>query len=618
LLYEAGSIRSLKVGADEIVRRIYFALRDRNWNTIAGRIGEEEIKVSDDEFVVSFVSAHESGPVRFHWRGEIRGGRDGRVSFVMDGTSVSSFQRNRVGLCVLHPMEIAGRSCTITHSDGTVETAAFPSLISPHQPFFAIRALEYSPSTRTSVSVEFEGDVFEMEDQRNWTDASFKTYSTPLDLPFPVELRAGTKIRQTVTVSPSVAGGGQTLRRSRPVAKTGIALRVDRNREFRVPDLGFVWQPFPSADPSPLLDRIRAVRPDFLRCDMHPGIETVSEICASLESAGNVGVLLELGLFMGNDEEADLLRVRRALEKARPAVKRILVFREGSKSTPAASLRSANEALKPSCPGVEFCAGTDAFFAELNRDRPDMSLADGMTFSINPQVHVFDNASLVESLDAQRVTIETAKTFAAAKPIHVSPVSFKMRWNPNATGGEENAAEKGGLSFVDPRQLSLFGAAWTAGSIHSLGLGGADSVTYFETIGARGIMEQDQPVLSPAFFPSLPHGVFPLYFVFLGLAPYKGGRAVHVQSDDPLMVDAFAVKKNGRLLYVVSNYADEEETVLLYDVGGEAGIRYLDIESYEMNATRPEECFGTSARGRTAGGRLQLTLPPSGMAFVTL
>ena len=35
-----------------------------------------------------------------------------------------------------------------------------------------------------------------MEDQRNWTDASFKTYSTPLELPFPVELSAGEQIRQ--------------------------------------------------------------------------------------------------------------------------------------------------------------------------------------------------------------------------------------------------------------------------------------------------------------------------------------------------------------------------------------------------------------------------------------
>ena len=47
----------------------------------------------------------------------------------------------------------------------------------------------------------FSGDIFEMEDQRNWTDASYKTYSTPLALPFPVEVTAGTSIAQSVTLT---------------------------------------------------------------------------------------------------------------------------------------------------------------------------------------------------------------------------------------------------------------------------------------------------------------------------------------------------------------------------------------------------------------------------------
>ena len=39
-----------------------------------------------------------------------------------------------------------------------------------------------------------EGDSFEMEDQRNWTDASFKVYGTPLKNLSPVEVKTGTKI----------------------------------------------------------------------------------------------------------------------------------------------------------------------------------------------------------------------------------------------------------------------------------------------------------------------------------------------------------------------------------------------------------------------------------------
>ena len=40
-----------------------------------------------------------------------------------------------------------------------------------------------------------------MEDQRNWTDASYKTFSTPLRLPYPVEVPAGARIAQTVTLA---------------------------------------------------------------------------------------------------------------------------------------------------------------------------------------------------------------------------------------------------------------------------------------------------------------------------------------------------------------------------------------------------------------------------------
>ncbi len=40
--------------------------------------------------------------------------------------------------------------------------------------------------------------MFETEDQRNWTDASFKTYGTPLELPFPVSIENGTRVRQSV------------------------------------------------------------------------------------------------------------------------------------------------------------------------------------------------------------------------------------------------------------------------------------------------------------------------------------------------------------------------------------------------------------------------------------
>ena len=56
--------------------------------------------------------------------------------------------------------------------------------------------------------MRFAGDVFEMEDQRNWTDASYKTYCTPLALPFPVEIPEGARISQSVTLTLIPQSGG--------------------------------------------------------------------------------------------------------------------------------------------------------------------------------------------------------------------------------------------------------------------------------------------------------------------------------------------------------------------------------------------------------------------------
>ena len=112
--------------------------------------------------------------------------------FSMDGTAHSTYLRNRIGFCVLHPMSCAGKDCVVEHVDGSLTQGVFPAEIAPHQPFRDIRAITHEVTSELQAEVRMEGDTFEMEDQRNWTDASYKTYCTPLDLAFPVEIAAGT------------------------------------------------------------------------------------------------------------------------------------------------------------------------------------------------------------------------------------------------------------------------------------------------------------------------------------------------------------------------------------------------------------------------------------------
>ena len=211
MIFEAGDLRYIRFGDHEILRRIYVAVRDHNWDTILLQLSNVQVEHDSDAFRITYDVKNKSADVDFFWQGTITGDTDGTITFSMDGEALSTFRRNRIGFCVLHPMGCAGIPCRIEKVDGAVEESAFPITIAPQllvdgeikpvAPFNNMRSVRYEVTSGVEVEVRFEGEIFEMEDQRNWTDASYKTYGTPLSQPFPVEVAAGTKISQRITLA---------------------------------------------------------------------------------------------------------------------------------------------------------------------------------------------------------------------------------------------------------------------------------------------------------------------------------------------------------------------------------------------------------------------------------
>ncbi|HLT67021.1 MAG TPA: hypothetical protein VKZ73_04040, partial [Microbacterium sp.] len=184
-------IAQIRFRGHEVLRSVRAVVRDRDWNTAVWTVGE--VSASEDEARIALSSASFS----HSFDGSLLLTADGpslRVAFEVDAED--EFWTNRTGLVVLHPAALSGAPLAITHTSGLVSRTHFPGDISPHQPAFDIRALEAE-----GVTVTFEGDAFEMEDQRNWTDASFKTYSRPLADPFPYLFDG--PVRQSVTIAVS-------------------------------------------------------------------------------------------------------------------------------------------------------------------------------------------------------------------------------------------------------------------------------------------------------------------------------------------------------------------------------------------------------------------------------
>lgn len=622
LLYESGAVRIVRRGGVEILRMVYAAVRDENWRTIPGRIENERIVRWDDGFLIEYDCLYERGPISFRASFGIEGGADGRLAFSMRGEAKSDFLKNRIGICVLHPIaECAGRECTVVAPDGSETRSRFPEPIAPHQPFLNMRGLRWHPSPDCKGTLEFAGDIFETEDQRNWTDASYKTYSTPLALPIPAAVRAGERVEQSVVLrvessadpaagapasddlSESVIRFTPTGEPERPLPPIGMTAAAGR---FAAPD--FALEPAEIA-------AVRALNLAHLRVEAHLyRQEWRTNWNAALREAGQFGLPVAVAAFFGDapDREADVLLD--ALRELPMPLVSLLLLQHGKPVLPDAAAASLLPALRAALPDVPVGLGTDRNFAELNRNRPAADV-DFLSWSACPQMHVVDTRSIVENLAALAETIRSARAFGGDRRLHVGPVTLKRRCLDET--GNLPASLPGELPWnVDARQMSLFGAGWTLVGVKYLAESGADSLTYGEVAEMRGLFLPSGAPHVPAF-PAMPGAFFPAYFVRRELLADPSALVVPWRSSDPLRVDGLALRSSdgSSLKLLLANLTAEPQRVKIPAAPVRLGI--LDSDAALKAATRPADFHAAATPGAwTAAqtGYSCLTLPPYAVA----
>jgi hypothetical protein len=518
---EIGFIRYVRLGDREVLRGIYAAVRDSTWLTVPASIGNVEVADRSGGFTLTFDADCRQGPIHFLWRGTVTGADDGTLRFELDGEAKTSFQRNRIGFCVLHPLrECVGQPYIAEDPSGQTTRGTFPRDISPHQPVKNLRSISHEAAPGLTAKVTFEGDIFEMEDHRNWTDGNFKTYCTPLEKPFPVDVPAGTRIRQAVELR---LIGTPPAPRSASSGAPVVFESTSRTPTI-LPAIGFGWTPMPKTATA----AIRKLRPAHLRVDLHLESDWKPVLDAAIRDGKAVDAPLELAVFANLKTIGQL---EAAAARFKPPAARWLIYPSDDLVTSKELLAEARKRI-PAAAGP-LGGGTNHYFTELNRQRMAASLVDTACYSINPQVHAFDDRSLIENLEPQADTVLTARKFLGATPIAVSPVTLRPRFNPMAKPWKYDDPGR-----FDPRQSTPFAAAWTVGSVKYLAEAGAKSVTYFETFGPGGCLNDS--------------GAYPLYDSFAMLAPVARTRVFPVSSSDPLRAVALRLEseKLSRLLLV--------------------------------------------------------------------
>ena len=305
-------LRYIRVGSHEVLRGINAPIRNQNWATIAPEVSNLRVMNDGDNFKVTFDVVCQQADIDFRWKGTISGSDKGVIEFAFDGEAHSTFKRNRMGFCVLHGPSAAGQPWLLETPDGKKSKGRFPKFISAHQPAKNLRAINHEVAHGIHARVAFEGEVFEMEDQRNWTDASFKTYCTPLEIPYPVDVPKGTKISQKIRISldgepTALAAGvsGVRVNNRRPeasaygsLAETVLTLGDD---ESALPLLGVQVSGEVENLTDEQLKRLKTLHLDHLRVDLALSEESfVNDLRRATGQAEELGVSLQVGLSLGD------------------------------------------------------------------------------------------------------------------------------------------------------------------------------------------------------------------------------------------------------------------------------------------------------------------------------
>jgi hypothetical protein len=626
LLYEEGDLRSIKLGNHELVRRIYAAVRDRNWGTVLPQFSNVRMDIDSDRFSISYEVVNQLDDIHFTWQGFLQGEVDGTITFRMEGQAVTTFMKNRIGLCVLHPAGLAGMPCTVTQVGGSQYATAFPNQITPDQPplpFTDIAELSYAAGA-AQVAIHFDGEAFEMEDQRNWTDASFKTFCPPLRYPYPNEITAGTKVSQLVTIRTSRIRKNARLGRT---GEAGLTLDVGQRTVGRLPALGTGIASHGGDLTRQEITRLKALRLSHLRADVRLSDPRYDDgFHHAVAQSRSLGIPLYLAVHISENGEEELQGFSKVFHEVAPRVALWLVYptREiylgGSPiAQVVAGVRNSEIARLAKLP-VYLAAGTDHDFIFLQRNLPPFEQIEAVCFAINPQVHAFDNASVMETLEAQRMMVSSARSLAGERSVVVSPVTLRPRHNPYASGPIP-ATPPGELPpQVDYRQPSLFTAAWLVGSLRAMALGGASAVTYFETTGWRGFMETEAGSPVPGKFHAIPGAVFPVFHVMSEVGDFAAGTEVlAVASSDYFLVQGLALRSGEQVRLLVANLTPAQQAVTVRGLPDRVCLRLLDETNIE-EAMRTPQAFRLqpATACTTVKSGLKLDLLPYAVATLDL
>jgi hypothetical protein len=251
-----------------------------------------------------------------------------------------------------------------------------------------------------------------MEDQRNWTDASYKTYSRPLDLPFPYTVAAGEHVRQRLVLTAGAPTSPNRVEAADAAPAQAAAPEAEEltwRRGGAVPAIGTGHLDLELADPN-----------------------WAQRLDAALTSHD------ELALWIVPASPADPAVLAALGHRLAAAVRdgtsfRFLGIADAARHVTTPELAAALREIAPE--GVPLAAGARSHFTELNREWETVLAAEpeALAFATTPLFHTLETEQLIEAVAMQRLLAEQLTARVPALPVHIGPITLRPRFANVAT-----------------------------------------------------------------------------------------------------------------------------------------------------------------------------------------
>jgi hypothetical protein len=592
--WTSAAARTVSWHGAEVVRGISWPIRDESWATYPAVVTRETVRKGGSEFEVVQECLIAGGMLSSHL--VLLGRAEGTLQATIELTAHATVCTNRAGLTVLHPLEgLVGSEFTVLHPDGSKTSTRFPVAISPSQLGFDISGLRYSLEG-INIAIDLSGDVFEMEDQRNWSDASFKTYCRPLSFPTPYALVAGETYRQEILIQ--VQGNAPRSKQADAVGKT-YEIELGPSEE-RVPTIAVAMDgtALPDWDECALT---RILGPRILQLRVDPdSAESVVKTASCLMQGAQLQVELELVIPPEIDLDAYLAEIANRFRRAGIPLARVLALpdsylRSYQPNGPwpgGPTPRDACLAARSCFPQAQIGGGVLTNFAEFNRCRPDVSICDYVSHGSCAILHAADDQSVLQSLEGLSHVFASGRAVAQHRDYRLGLVSIGLRTNPYGEDVAPNPRHaRVAAARRDPRQRGLFGAAWAVGAMAATASHGLASIALATPVGPLGMIcqrDSSAPEMCEEFANAR---VVPLFHVI---------RAFSQMADSPrLSLDlgyaglvgvASGGNEGGRL--VIANLTDQTRVLRLPAKGR---VRRLDERSVADALTDPDWLSGSEA-----------------------